>query len=101
MDTKAGKIQRRKYQNERDTARTGHEGDSRGSLKIGDGREAINTGTTQRLSLPTSTLGNGLRVKNAGKLAEIGRSRNPLTEIEMELAKTKRELMEVKRERDI
>jgi hypothetical protein len=46
-------------------------------------------------------LGNGLRAKNAGKFAEIGRRRSPLTEIEIELAKTKRELMEVNREREI
>ena len=54
-----------------------------------------------RLSLPPSTLGNWLRASKSGKLAEIGKSQKPLTEIEMELARTKRELVEVKMERDI
>jgi transposase len=55
----------------------------------------------RRLSLPPSTVGNRLRASKSGKLAEIGKSQKPLTEIEMELARTKRELVEVKMERDI
>ena len=55
----------------------------------------------RRLSLPPSTLGNWLRASKLGKLSEIGKSQKPLTEIEMELARTKRELVEVKMERDI
>src|SRR3989337_844626 len=55
----------------------------------------------QRLSLPTSTLANWFRASKSGKLSEIGKSQRPLTEIEMELARTKRELAEVKMERDI
>jgi transposase len=55
----------------------------------------------QRLSLPPSTLANWLRASKSGKLPEIGKSQRPLTEIEMELARTKRELIEVKMERDI
>jgi len=55
----------------------------------------------RRLSLPPSTLGNWLRASKSGKLSEIGKSQKPLTEIEMELARTQRELVEVKMERDI
>jgi transposase len=37
----------------------------------------------------------------AGRLGEVGKTYRPLTEIEMDLARTKRELAEVKMERDI
>ena len=55
----------------------------------------------RRLSLPSSTLGNWLRAQKAGKLGEIGKTYRPLTEIEMDLARTKKELAVVKMERDI
>jgi transposase len=55
----------------------------------------------KRLSLPQSTLGNWLKASKSGKLADIGKGQRPLTEIEMDLARTKRELAEVKMERDI
>ncbi len=55
----------------------------------------------RRLSLPTSTLANWVKAAKAGKLGDIGKSYRPLTEIEMELARTKKELAEVKMERDI
>lgn len=55
----------------------------------------------RRLSLPPSTLGNRVKAHTAGKLKEIGKNYRPLTEIEMDLARTKRELAEVKMERDI
>ncbi len=55
----------------------------------------------RRLSLPPSTLGNWVKAYKAGKLGEVGKTYRPLTEIEMELARTKRELAEVKMERDI
>lgn len=55
----------------------------------------------RRLSLPPSTLANWLKAQKAGKLRNIGKTYRPLTEIEMELARTKRELAEVKMERDI
>ncbi len=54
-----------------------------------------------RLSLPTSTLANWVKVYKSGRLGEIGKTYRPLTEIEMELARTKKELVEVKMERDI
>jgi transposase len=37
----------------------------------------------------------------AGKLGEIGKTYRPLTDVEMELARTKKELFEVRMERDI
>jgi transposase len=37
----------------------------------------------------------------AGRLGEVGKTYRPLTEIEMELARTKKELVEVRMERDI
>jgi len=36
-----------------------------------------------------------------GKLGEIGNTYRPLTDVEMELARTRKELAEVKMERDI
>ena len=55
----------------------------------------------RRLSLAPSTIGNWVKAYRAGKLGDIGKSYRPLTEIEMELARTKKELAEVKMERDI
>lgn len=55
----------------------------------------------QRLSLPKSTLETWVRVARAGKLGTIGKNRRPLTEVEVELAKTKKELAMVRMERDI
>ncbi len=55
----------------------------------------------QQLSLPTSTLENWIKAYKTGKLGNIGGSYRPLTEIEMELARTKKELAEVKMEREI
>ena len=55
----------------------------------------------RRLSLAPSTLSYWVKAHKAGKLGEIGKSFRPLTEIEMELARTKKELAEVKMERDI
>ena len=55
----------------------------------------------RRLSLAPSTIGNWVKADKAGKLGEIGRKYRPLTEVEMELARTKKELAIVKMERDI
>ncbi|MFC1956650.1 IS3 family transposase, partial [Chloroflexota bacterium] len=55
----------------------------------------------RRLSLPPSTITNWVKASKAGKLEDIGKSYRPLTEIEMELVWTKKELVEVKMERDI
>jgi len=55
----------------------------------------------RRLSLPPSTLGNWVKAHKAGKLGEIGKTHRPLTELEMELARVKKELAETKMERDL
>jgi len=55
----------------------------------------------RRLSLAPSTIAYWVKAHKAGKLREVGKTHKPLTEIEMELARTKRELAEVKMERDI
>ena len=54
-----------------------------------------------RLSLPKSTLENWLRAFKAGKLEAIGKSHRALTDVEVELARVKRELALVRVERDI
>ncbi len=56
---------------------------------------------TKRLSLPKTTLEHWIRVSRRGTLAEIGKGRRPLTEIERDLAEVKRELSLTKMERDI
>jgi transposase len=55
----------------------------------------------RRLSLPAATLRNWLRADTEGRLGEVGKTLRPLTQIEMELAKMRKELVEVKMERDI
>ena len=56
---------------------------------------------SRRLYLPPSTLATWVKASKAGRLGEVGKTYRPLTEIEMELARTKKELVEVKMERDI
>ena len=55
----------------------------------------------RRLSLPPSTISYWVKAFKAGKLGEIGKGQRPLTDVEMELARMKKELAEVKMERDI
>ena len=55
----------------------------------------------QRLSLAPSTLAYWVKAYKKGKLGDIGKVQKPLTEVEVELARTKKELVEVKMERDI
>jgi transposase len=55
----------------------------------------------RRLSLPPSTLGNWVKAHKAGKLGDIGKTRKPLTDIEMELARVKKELVETRMVRDL
>jgi transposase len=54
-----------------------------------------------RLSLASSTLNYWVKAYKAGKLGEIGKMHKPLTEVEMELAKVKKENIELRMERDI
>jgi transposase len=64
-----------------------------GGLSVGE--------ASMRLSLPKSTLENWLRAFKAGKLERIGANHRPLTDVEMELSRVKRELALVRMERDI
>jgi len=56
---------------------------------------------SHRLKLPKSTLENWVRAAKRGVLGDVGKNRQPLTEVELELAQVKRELAQVKMERDI
>lgn len=55
----------------------------------------------RQLSLPTSTMGNWVRAYQKGKLGEIGNTYRPLTEVEMELARVKKDNSTLKMENDI
>jgi transposase len=55
----------------------------------------------RRLNIAPTTLLNWVKAQKAGKLGDVGKSYRPLTEIELELYRTKKELAEVKMERDI
>lgn len=55
----------------------------------------------RRLSLPSSTMENWVRAFRKGKLGEIGKLVRPLNELELELARVRRELIEMRMERDI
>ena len=73
-------------------------------------QEAVKLVTEERLSLPEAarrlslaplTLGYWVKAQRAGKLGDVGKTYRPLTEVEMDLARTKKGLAEVKMERDI
>jgi transposase len=55
----------------------------------------------RRLSIASSTLSYWLKINKKGRLKEVGKQRRPLTEVEMELARVKRELAISKMECDI
>lgn len=55
----------------------------------------------RRLSLPVGTLRNWVYAARKGKLGEVGKHQKPVTDHEMELARLKRELAEVKMARDL
>jgi transposase len=56
---------------------------------------------SSRLSLPKGTLKNWVAAARQGKLGEVGKGQKPLSELELELAKIRRELAEVKMERGL
>jgi transposase len=55
----------------------------------------------RRLALPPNTLDNWLKKHRAGKLEDVGKTYRPLTEVEMELHRAKKELAETKMECEI
>ena len=55
----------------------------------------------KRLSIPKSSLSNWVRASRAGKLATVGQGQRVPTETEIELARLRKELAEVKLERDL
>jgi transposase len=55
----------------------------------------------RRLSIPPGSLKNWVHAARAGKLKEVGKAHKPLTDPELELARTRKELAEVKQERDL
>jgi transposase len=57
--------------------------------------------TARRLFLPKSTLENWLKKHKEGTLGQVGKNQRPQSEIEQELARVKRELIQAKMERDI
>lgn len=59
------------------------------------------TEIANRLSLPKGTLKNWVAASRQGKLGEVGKNQKPLSDLELELARLKRELAEVKMERDL
>ena len=55
----------------------------------------------RQLSLAPSTIGNWVKAYREGKLRDIGKSYRPLTEVEMELARVKKENPTLKMENEI
>jgi len=55
----------------------------------------------RRLSISSSTIRYWVKASKEGKLQEVGKQQKPLTELEMELHRVKRELAIVKMEREI
>ena len=55
----------------------------------------------RRLSIPVSTIGNWMKAYKDGKLAEVGKTYRPLTEVEMELARLKKEVVTLRMENEI
>jgi transposase len=55
----------------------------------------------KQLSMPKSSLDNWVRAAREGKLAEVGKGQRLPSELELELARTRKELAEVKMERDL
>ena len=55
----------------------------------------------KRLSVPKSSLANWVRASKEGKLAQVGQGQRVPTGVEVELARLRKELAEVKMERDL
>lgn len=68
-------------------------------LVLSDGLTASEA--ARRLSISIKTLSNWLRLAREGKLEHVGQNQVTPTDAEMELTRVKRELAEVKMERDL
>ena len=68
-------------------------------LVLSDGLTASEA--ARRLSISIKTLSNWLRLAREGKLEHVGQNQVTSTDAEMELTRVKRELAEVKMERDL
>ena len=55
----------------------------------------------KQLSIPKSSLGNWVRMARKGKLLDVGKGQRIPNEQELELARLRKELAEVKQERDL
>lgn len=55
----------------------------------------------KQLSMPKSSLDNWVRAAREGKLEEVGKGQRLPSELELELARVRKELAEVKQERDL
>jgi transposase-like protein len=55
----------------------------------------------RRLNLAPTTIGNWVKASKDGRLGEIGKSYRPLTEVEIELARIKKENATLKMENEI
>ena len=55
----------------------------------------------KQLSMPKSSLDNWVRTAREGKLEEVGKGQRLPSELELELARVRKELAEVKQERDL
>lgn len=66
------------------------------------GTEGLSVGrAAKRLSVPKSSLDNWVRASRGDKLAGVGKGQRLPTELELELARARKELAEVKLERDL
>ena len=64
--------------------------------------EGLSVGqVAKRLSVPKSSLNNWVKAARSGKLGDVGKGQRMPTELEVELARVKKELAEVKLERDL
>lgn len=71
------------------------------AVKLVEEEELSIDRAAKRLSVPKSSLSNWVRAARAGKLAEVGKGQRQASELELELARTRKELAEVKLERDL
>lgn len=71
------------------------------AVKLVEGEGLSIDRAAKRLSVPKSSLGNWVRAARSGKLTEVGKGQRVPSEQELELARMRKELAEVKLERDL